>query len=90
MPPSRSPRRGLKPNAVYTVWLVNMQPSMQKEGAGRPPYEFRTDTKGEATYSAELKESPIGKWQTIFIVRHPSGDPTAMNDMKDALKANLS
>jgi hypothetical protein len=67
-----------------------MQPSMQKAGAGQPPFEFRTNTSGSGTYSAELKESPVGKWQTIFIVRHPSGDPTAMNDMEDALKANLS
>ncbi|MBI4496110.1 MAG: hypothetical protein HY697_04155, partial [Deltaproteobacteria bacterium] len=65
--------RGLKPKAIYTVWFVNMQPAMSKEGAGAPPYAFTADPKGRATYKATLSESPIGKWQVIFIVRHPSG-----------------
>jgi hypothetical protein len=80
---------GLKPNAVYTVWFVNMQPTMTQEGAGSPPYVFRTDKRGHATYKATLHELPIGKWQSIMIVRHPSGDPKDMSQMKDALMAKL-
>jgi hypothetical protein len=80
---------GLKPNAVYTVWFVNMEPTMTKEGVGTPPYAFTTDKKGHATYKATLRESPIGKWQGIFIVRHPSGDPKDMDHMEDALMAKL-
>jgi hypothetical protein len=79
----------LKPNAVYTVWFVNMQPSMSKAGAGAPPYSFRTDAKGRATYTTELGASPVGQWQAIFIVRHPSGDPTDMAKMEDALMTKL-
>ncbi len=81
--------KGLKPNAVYTVWFVNMQPSMSKAGAGTPPYSFKADGKGTAKYTAALSESPVGKWQAIFIVRHPSGDPMAMDNMEDALMAKL-
>jgi hypothetical protein len=81
--------KGLKPNAVYTVWLVNMQPTMTKAGAGIPPYGFKSDAKGNARYTASLEESPIGKWQAIFIVRHPSGDPKAMDRMEDALMGKL-
>ena len=81
--------KGLQPNAVYTVWFVNMQPTMTKEGAGTPPFTFKTDKKGQAKYVATLTESPIGKWQGIFIVRHPSGDPKDMNHMEDALMAKL-
>jgi len=81
--------KGLKPNAVYTVWFVNMQPSMSKAGAGTPPYGFKTDAKGNAKYTAGLTESPVGKWQVIFIVRHPSGDPTDMAQMEDALMTTL-
>jgi uncharacterized membrane protein YebE (DUF533 family) len=81
--------KGLKANAVYTTWFVNMQPSMSKAGAGTPPYSFKTDGKGTAKYTAALSESPVGKWQAIFIVRHPSGDPMAMDNMEDALMAKL-
>jgi hypothetical protein len=80
---------GLKPNAVYTVWFVNMQPTMTQEGAGTPPFTFKTDQKGGAKYVTTLTESPIGKWQAIFIVRHPSGDPKDMDHIEDALMAKL-
>jgi hypothetical protein len=81
--------KGLKPNAVYTVWLVNMQPTMTKAGAGTAPYDFKSDANGDAKYTATLGESPLGKWQAIFIVRHSSGDPKAMDKMEDALMVKL-
>jgi hypothetical protein len=80
---------GLKPKAVYTVWLVNMSPTMSKAGAGTAPYAFTADAKGGATYTAELSESPVGKWQSIMIVRHTTGDPKNMNDMAEGLMAKL-
>jgi hypothetical protein len=80
---------GLKPSALYTVWFVNMQPTMTKEGAGTPPFTFKTDQKGGAKYVTTLTESPIGKWDAIFIVRHPSGDPKNMSHIEDALMAKL-
>jgi len=66
-----------------------MQPTMAKEGAGAPPFTFRTDKQGRAKYVATLTQSPIGKWQGIFIVRHPSGDPKDMDHIADALMAKL-
>jgi len=80
---------GLKPNAVYTVWFVNMSPTMTKAGAGTAPYAFTADAKGGATYTAELGESPVGKWQSIMIVRHTTGDPKNMKDMAEGLMAKL-
>src|SRR5712692_10301079 len=80
---------GLKPKAVYSVWFVNMQPAMAKEGVGTAPYAFTTDAKGQAKYDVTLTQSPLGKWQSIMIVRHPSGDPKDMNQMADALMAKL-
>ena len=74
---------------MYTVWLVNMQPTMTKAGAGTPPYDFKSDARGNANYTATLSESPVGKWQAIFIVRHLSGDPKAMDKMEDALMGKL-
>jgi hypothetical protein len=62
---------------------------MTKEGAGAPPYALTTDAKGGAKYDATLSESPLGKWQSIMIVRDPTGDPKDMAHMEDALMAKL-
>jgi hypothetical protein len=66
-----------------------MKPSMTQEGAGTAPYSFTTDAKGNAKYETHLGESPVGKWQSVVIVRHPSGNSKDMSRMEDALSANL-
>ncbi|MCK4817775.1 hypothetical protein KA005_18540 [bacterium] len=81
--------KGLKPNAVYTGWFVNMKPKKENTGAGTPPYMFKTDSSGAGTYSAPLKDSPFGKWQMLMIMLHPTGDPTDMKKMVGALSAKL-
>ena len=81
--------RGLKPNAVYTVWFVNMKPKKKVLGAGTMPYMFQTDKWGDGTYSAPLSETPVGKWAMVMVVLHPNGDPKDMDDMVGALKAPL-
>jgi len=81
--------RGLRPNGVYTVWFVNMQPKKQEAGAGQAPYMFRTDGQGNGTYTSTLSESPFGKWAVVMIVLHPKGDPANMKDMVPALSAMI-
>ena len=81
--------KGLKPNAVYTVWFVNMKPKKHEAGAGEAPYMFKTDSYGNGTYSARLKESPFGNWKMLMIVLHPSGDPKGMKNMVGGLSAKL-
>ena len=81
--------RGLKPDSVYTVWFVNMKPKKHETGAGTAPYLFRTDSWGNGSYSAPLKESPMGKWSMVMVVLHPNGDPKDMKNMVGALKAQL-
>ncbi len=81
--------KGLKPNSVYSVWWVNMEPRMDKAGAGQAPYSFKSDAKGTGTYKSTLKGQDPGKWQVLMIVRHPSGDPTDMGRVEDALMAKL-
>jgi hypothetical protein len=80
---------GLKTNAVYTAWFVNMKPKKHEAGAGEPPYMFKTDSNGNGTYTASLKGSPFGKWGMLMIVLHPTGDPTDMKNMVGALSAKL-
>lgn len=81
--------RGLKPNAVYTVWFVNMKPKKHETGAGTAPYMFKTNQWGDGNYSASLGEAPFGKWSVIMIVLHTNGDPKDMKNMVGALKAQL-
>lgn len=81
--------RGLKPNAVYTVWFVKMKPKKSETGAGTAPFMFRTDQWGNGSYSAPLGDTPFGKWSMIMVVQHPNGDPKDMKSMVGALKASL-
>jgi len=88
---------GLKPNAVYTVWLVSMKPSlipfmkpkMQKAGLGEGDYSFKSDDTGEGRYAAILSPTELEKWQMLKIAFHPDGDPTNMKNMGIALNADL-
>jgi hypothetical protein len=81
--------RGLKPDSVYTAWFVNTKPKKHEAGAGQPPYMFKTDSYGNGIYSAELSESPFGKWEMIMVVLHPTGDPKDMKNMVGALSAGI-
>ena len=58
-------------------------------GAGTPPYQFMSGARGTAQYAATPREAPVGKWQSIFRVPYPSGDPKDMNQMEDALMGKL-
>jgi hypothetical protein len=80
---------GLRPNGVYTVWFVNMKPKKHEAGAGTAPYMFRSDGQGKGAYEAPLSESPFGKWGTIMVVRHTTGDPGDMKNMVPALSAGI-
>jgi len=82
--------RGLRPNAVYTVWFVNMKPKKHEAGAGTAPYMFKTNAWGDGNYSAPLSEAPFDKWSMVMIVLHTNGDPKDMKNMVGALKAPLS
>lgn len=81
--------RGLRPEAIYTVWFVNMKPKKSEAGAGMAPYMFRTDRWGNGHYSAPLKAVPFGKWAMLMVVLHPDGNPKDMKNMVGALKASL-
>ena len=81
--------QGLKPDSVYTAWFVNTKLKKHETGAGQAPYMFKTDSNGNGSYAAPLKESPYGKWQMLMIVLHPNGNPKDMKNMVGALSAKL-
>lgn len=82
--------KDLKPDSVYTVWYVNMEPKHEMAGVGPSPYMFKTDKKGVATFKAKLDAQPFGTWQMLVIVRHPNGNPQDMEHKEDALWAPLT
>ncbi len=81
--------KGLKPNAVYTVWLVNMKPKMDMTGIGPGDYSFKSDDMGNGHFSATVSAAGLGKWQMLEVAHHPDGDAKNMKKMMIALKANL-
>ncbi|MBI3076392.1 MAG: hypothetical protein HYY85_05280 [Deltaproteobacteria bacterium] len=80
---------GLKAGSVYTIWFVNMMPKMEKAGVGQTPYAFTATQNGQGTYKARVSAAELRKWQVIFVVRHPDGDPRNMDRMEDALMGKL-
>ncbi len=80
---------GLKPGAVYTVWLVNMKPKMDMVGVGSGDYSFKSDDKGVGHYSGAIAAAELAKWQMLEVALHPDGDPKNMKKMGIALTADL-
>ncbi len=82
--------KGLIPNSVYTVWLVNMKPKMDMAGLGGGDYSFKSDGKGDASFSAVIGSADLSKWQLIELAYHPSGDPRNSKElMNTALVGEL-
>ena len=75
--------KGLVPEGVYTVWLINEKPKMSMSGAGQPPYAFIADAQGYGAYKAILDKNTLNQWQIIRVVLHKDGDAKNMN--KDSM-----
>ncbi len=78
---------GLKPDSVYTVWLVNMKPKMGMIGLGTGDYSFKSDNRGIGQYSTNVPAAELDKWQMVEVAYHPDGNPKNMKKMGIALKA---
>lgn len=79
----------LRPNSVYTVWLVNEKPKMDMMGLGMGNYSFKTDDKGTGHYEATISADDLGKWQVMKIAFHPDGDSKNMKGIKIDLEGML-
>jgi hypothetical protein len=80
---------GLKPNEVYTVWLVNMKPKMDMAGVGTGDYAFTSDAAGNGRYTATVSGGTLDKWQVIKIAHHPDRNPGNMKNIGSALDGHL-
>lgn len=81
--------RGLKPDSVYTVWLVNMKPKMDMTGVGTGDFSFKSDARGNGSYTASVPASELARWQMFEIAYHPDADPMNMKNMGIALMGSL-
>lgn len=81
--------QGLKPNEVYTVWLVNMKPKMDMAGLGEADYAFNSDSRGNGSYTGTISARELDKWQQLKIAHHPDGKSKNMKNIGSALEANL-
>lgn len=81
--------QGLKPNEVYTVWLVNMKPKMDMAGLGTGDYAFTSDADGKGRYTATVSGGTLDKWQVIKIAHHPDRNPGNMKNIGSALEGNF-
>lgn len=83
----------LKPNSVYTVWLVNTDTDAYRK-AGRMPLgidtnSFRTDGKGLGRYATTANEYDLERWRFIEVDYHPDGDPGNTKDMVTVLQGDM-
>jgi hypothetical protein len=70
------------PGATGAVVITDTSIEIEARG-------LKADSSGNGTYSAELSESPFGKWEMIMVVLHPTGDPKDMKSMVGALSAGI-
>jgi len=80
---------GLKPNSVYTVWLVNMKPKMDMLGVGTGDYLFKSDGKGIGNYTATISNAELEKWEMLEIAYHPDGNAKNMKKLQIALSGPI-
>ena|SRR6266545_1726598 len=80
---------GLKPDGVYTVWLVNMKPKMDMVGVGTGDFSFKADDKGKGNYTATIPTTEFAKWKMLEIAHHPDGDAKNMKNMEITLKGDV-
>ncbi|HEY4708169.1 MAG TPA: hypothetical protein VII64_11980 [Thermodesulfobacteriota bacterium] len=80
---------GLKPDSVYTFWFANQEPKMEMSGVGRPDYSFRSDSQGNASYTAVVPAEDLERWQELDIAYHPEGDPKNLANIEIALSGDL-
>jgi hypothetical protein len=81
--------QGLKPNAMYTVWVVNMKPKMDMAGVGTGDYAFKSDATGRGQFIGTFPAADLAKWQILEVAHHPDGDSKNMKNIGVVLTGAL-
>lgn len=79
----------LKPDSTYTAWFVNEKAGKDMSGVGTGDYSFKSDSKGNAKYTAVVSSDVIENWDSLEIDYHPDNNPKNMENISTALKGDL-
>lgn len=79
---------GLKPRAVYTVWLLDTNTGKRTPAGLTGKNRFRASADGVAHYSAFTDEYTTG-WKTLQIAYHADGNAENTGGMVVVLTAKL-
>jgi len=82
----------LKPNSVYTVWLVNEFRPGERTGMyflGVGTNSFRTDANGNGRYVTTTNEYEIEYWRFVEVDYHPDNDPKNTKGMVPVLQGDM-
>ena len=82
--------KGLKPNAVYTIWAVQEHPFSVIIAIGSEDNAFQTDSLGEGRIVAIVSSLGLSKWQKLQIAQHADGNPKNLKGMRIALTGDLN
>lgn len=78
---------GLRPGAVYSVWLVNESLSFGKIGLSLK--EFTSDKTGHGSLDAVLPVANLSDWDSIQIAYHPDGNPENLQSASFVLEGEI-
>lgn len=82
--------KGLKPNAVYTVWLAtSLKETAGRAGVGAPPFKIKTGGGDSVSYQVPLHTCPLTEYRWLEIRYHPDGDPTHLDNSERVVKLRL-
>ncbi|MBW7957890.1 MAG: hypothetical protein H3C68_08375 [Deltaproteobacteria bacterium] len=77
----------LKPDTVYSVWLVNERGERAPAGVDRS--HFKTDAAGKGRFVTTTYDDRLSRWRYIEVYSHPGGDPANTQDMVAELRGDL-
>lgn len=80
---------GLRPNSMYSVWLIDETPMLGELGIGSGDLTFETDSEGNGSYTVRLPSRQFKDWDKIEILHHPNNDTEDVEGAELALLGNL-
>lgn len=81
---------GLKPDAIYSVWLEKNGEKRERMPLGVDINHFKTNASGKGRYVTTASEYDVEyNWDYLIINYHPDGDPKNTENMVTELRGDL-
>lgn len=78
----------LKPDSVYSVWIMDKRSGRRIPAGLTGKNHFRTDGSGNGHYTHEADWLDFG-WNTLEVAYHPDGEPSNTDEMIVVLRTGL-